>query len=179
MVVARRELVSEAAFLALPESVDKVELVDGEVLVSPSPSYWHQELLRRLVVALSQWAEGSAEPVTIGQAPLDVRFRPGRILQPDAFVLLARVGEEHEGPIDAVPELCVEILSRDRAYDRITKRLIYAEAGVREFWAVEQSGLVERWTGERLEVSQELSERLTTPLLPGFELDLGVLFRRP
>ena len=79
---------------------------------------------------------------------------------------------------DAVPELCIEVLSRDRAYDRITKRLIYAEAGVREYWAVEQSGLVERWTGDRLDQSQEIVDDLTSSLLPGFSLDLSVLFHR-
>ena len=130
------------------------------------------------MVALSQWAAGHDAHVRLGQAPLDVRFRPGRILQPDAFVLFARVAEDHDGPIDAVLELCIEVLSRDRAYDRITKRLIYAEAGVREYWAVEQSGLVERWTGDRLDQSQEIVDELTSSLLPGFRLDLSVLFHR-
>jgi hypothetical protein len=37
--------VSEKEFLDLPESTDKIELVDGEVVVSPSPTYWHQEIL--------------------------------------------------------------------------------------------------------------------------------------
>jgi hypothetical protein len=43
------------------------------------------------VNVLGTWAEGSRQAVTIGQAPLDVRFRAGRILQPDAFILLERL----------------------------------------------------------------------------------------
>src|SRR5437870_7074658 len=69
-----RGLVSEEEFLALPESVNKIELIDGEVIVSPSPSFWHQEVLRRIVLALGKWAEGYPGPVTVAQAPLDVRI---------------------------------------------------------------------------------------------------------
>ncbi len=173
---ARRPILSEEEFLRLPESTGKIELVDGEVIVSPSPTYWHQEVLGRIVLALRTWARKRKGPVTIGQAPLDVRFAPGRILQPDAFVLFARVPRDHEGPIDRIPELCVEVLSTDRLNDRVTKRLLYAAAGVTEYWVVEPAGLVERWTGPGLTQAEELRERLTTPLLPGFSLDLRRLF---
>jgi Uma2 family endonuclease len=173
MQVHRRALVSEAEFLALPETTGKTELLDGEVIVSPSPSFWHQEVLGRLIVALRQWAHGRA--VTVGQAPLDVRFERNRILQPDAFVILESIPPDHQGPIDRVPELCIEVVS-DRVYDRVTKRLIYARSGVVEYWVVEQAGLVERFSGAELAVVEEIRDRLTTPLLDGFELDVATLF---
>jgi len=47
--------VSEAEFLALPESMDKVELVDGEVVVAPAPSVKHQEILGRILFAFRLW----------------------------------------------------------------------------------------------------------------------------
>jgi Uma2 family endonuclease len=175
---AVRRLVTEDEFLRLPESMTKVELVDGEVVVSPSPEFWHQELLRRMIVALSAWADRQRRRVTIGQAPLDVRFAPGRILQPDAFVLFGEVSPSHEGPIDRVPELCVEVLSSDRVHDRVTKRMIYAASGVREYWIVEPAGIVERWTGPGLAEVQEVRDRLVTSLLPGFRLDLKRLFAK-
>ena len=167
---------SESEFLKLPESTDKVELVDGEVVVSPSPTYWHQEILMRLVGALRAWAAKQRRVVTVGQAPLDVRFAPGRILQPDAFVLFDRVPRSHRGPIDAVPALCVEVLSDDRVHDRVTKRLLYAAAGVGEYWVIEPAGMVERWSGPGLARAEELRGRLTSQLLPGFSLDLKRLF---
>jgi hypothetical protein len=49
---AGRRLVSEAEFLALPETTDKIELVDGEVIVSPPPSVRHQALVQQLVTQL-------------------------------------------------------------------------------------------------------------------------------
>ena len=97
-----RTLVSEAEFLALPESTDKVELLDGEVIVSPSPTFWHQEILRRLVLSLGHWAMQAGAKVTMGQAPLDVRFQHGRILQPDAFVILGVVPRDQAGPLSRV-----------------------------------------------------------------------------
>lgn len=52
MPTSARSLVSERDFLALPESMRPAELVDGEVVTAPSSSFWHQELLSRLVMAL-------------------------------------------------------------------------------------------------------------------------------
>jgi Uma2 family endonuclease len=58
----------------------------------------------------------------------------------------------------------------------VTKRLIYAASGVKEYWIVEPTGLVERWSGQRFERGERSSAKLVTPLLPGLELDLRRLF---
>jgi len=123
MFAQRRNLVSEAEFLSLPESLDGIELLDGGIIVTPSSSYWHQEILQRVVYALRTWAHGQSSDVPIGQASLDVRFGDGRILQPDAFMICAKISPDYEGPITEVPALCVEVLSTHRAFDRLTKRL--------------------------------------------------------
>lgn len=179
MQAHQRTLVSEAEFLSLPESTQKVELLDGEVIVSPSPTFWHQEVLGRLLFSLRQWAGMRGASVTIGQSPLDVRFQPNRILQPDAFVILGVVPRDHVGPIGRAPEICIEVLSSDRVYDRVTKRFVYAQAGVREYWVVEPSGLIERFSGPELTRVEEIRDRLTTPLLEGYELDVVELFHMP
>ena len=69
----------------------------------------------------------------------------------------------------------IEVLSEDRVHDRVTKRLLYAAAGVKENWVVEPAGLVERWSGPGLTRAETLRARVRTALLPGFALDL----RRP
>jgi Uma2 family endonuclease len=170
-----RKLVTEDEFLSLPETMQRQELLDGELIVSPSPSYQHQEMLGRLYVALRQWAATQPGPVTVCMAPLDVRVAPNRVLQPDAFVSFARLDPKQQGPIAQVPELCVEVLSSNRVYDRLTKRFVYGEAGVQELWTVEPTGAVERWWGPGLSQSELLTERLVSPVLPGFELDLAGL----
>jgi len=175
MSAISKSRVSEAEFLSLPESLERIELIDGEVIVSPSPQFWHQEVLGRLVLELGRWAEGRSG-VTVAQAPLDVRFAPGRILQPDAMVFLATIDREEPGPITRVPEICVEVLSLNRAYDRVTKRFVYGSAGVVEYWIVDPAGFVEVWSGPALAHETSITDRLTSSLLPDFDLDVQKLF---
>lgn len=175
MSIAARSRVSEAEFLSLPESLEHVELIDGEVIVAPSPAYWHQEILRRVVFSLGRWAEGRPD-LTIAQAPLDVRFAPGRILQPDAMIFLTKIERGQTGPIDRIPDICIEVLSSNSAYDRVTKRFVYAAAGVREYWVVDPGGFVERWSGPDLSRCETIADRLASALLPAFDLDVAKLF---
>lgn len=169
--------VSEAEFLELPESMHKIELLDGEVIVPPAPTGIHQQVVLDVAVALRVWAAGVGD-AWVGLSPLDVRFGPNRILQPDLLVILEPgFRPPSEGPIERVPDLCVEVLSRDRTYDRITKRMVYAAAGVREYWVFHQTRTVERFSGPGLEAREVLTEgALESALLPGFSLDLDALY---
>lgn len=110
--IARPALVSEQEFLSLPETMDRIELLDGEVIVSPSPSVWYRELPTRLVQMLRHWNSQNEPEAFVGQAPFDVRFGDGRILQPDTFLLLSGLSLEHEGPIEKIPDLCIEVLDQ-------------------------------------------------------------------
>jgi len=176
MSTRARSLVTESEYLALPESMRSTELVDGEVVMAPSGSVWHQELLSRLVMSLRSWAASTPGDVTVVQAPMDVRFALGRILQPDAMVFLAALDRNAAQPLDRIPEICIEVLSNNRTYDRVTKRFLYAEAGVAEYWIVDPSGLVEQRTGPGLARSDDRTERLESALLAGFSLDVAALF---
>jgi hypothetical protein len=63
-------------------------------------------------------------------------------------------------------------------HGRLTKRLVDASAGVRELlWIVKPTGLVERWSGQGLNEAVEVTGTLTTPLLPGFEVEAAELYR--
>jgi Uma2 family endonuclease len=176
MSTSGRVLVSEREFLALPESMRPAELVDGELIEAPSPSFWHQEVLSRLVMALRAWAQRSPTPVTVVQSPMDVRFGAGRILQPDAMVFLTALDRDIAAPLERIPEICVEVLSTNRSHDRVTKRFLYAEAGVIEYWLVDPAGVVERRSQAGLMRLEEFDAQMTTPLLPGFALDVAALF---
>lgn len=166
----RRSTVTEQEFLSLPEGTERVELVDGEVLGSPSPSRRHQRVLLDLVAALHAWCR-EHPPAAVGIAPQDVRFGPSRILQPDAFVVFAGLADDVEGPIGVVPDIVIEVLSARRSLDRITKRVIYAEASVPEYWVVDpEEGRVEVHHG--LSLVRTETERLSSPSVPGFSLAL-------
>src|SRR4051794_23261173 len=63
----------------------RYELVDGEILVTPSPSLVHQRIIVLLTVILEPFVQANA----IGQlvvSPFDVRFRTSRVFQPDLLV---------------------------------------------------------------------------------------------
>ncbi len=177
MHARRPALVSEEDFLALPESTQGIELIDGEVVLSPSPTIRHQHLIGLLRDALRDWVRALDDPSRfyVGIAPSDIRFAPRRILQTDVFVMPGPVDLDVVGPWTTIPLLCVEVVSSDRVYDRVTKRAVYGDAGVAEYWCVEQGGFVERYHGERLLRCEEVDDVLRTPVLPGFELHLGTL----
>jgi Uma2 family endonuclease len=89
---------------------------------------------------------------------------------------VGEVERNQRGPLTRIPDLCVEVRSpNDRGYDRVTKRLLYADAGVREYWVVHLDGALERWWGEGLESAEQVGDQLTTPLLPGLTLDVRAL----
>lgn len=62
MNLARPAIVSEEELLSLPETMDRVELLDGEVIVAPSQTARHQTLLVRLATALQAWADSRDNP---------------------------------------------------------------------------------------------------------------------
>jgi len=134
--------------LALPDDGQRYELVDGELLVSPSPRRTHQRAVRDLFLLLHHYVEFSK----IGEvlfSPSDLDLRTGQLVQPDLFVVAQQSIEasmewEHVG----VPALVVEVLSPSTAgYDRIKKRRLYQRVGVPTYWIVDlDARLVEVWT---------------------------------
>ena len=138
---------------------ERWELMDGEVLVTPSPHWMHQRVIARLFVRIEayvrQHALGEAFP-----SPVDVKLEPGLVLQPDLLVVPA--GELRRRS-DVVRRLllAVEILSPTSArHDRVTKRPRYQRNRVPEYWIVDDtSQTVERWTPDD-DRPELLAERL-------------------
>ncbi len=166
--------VTEEEFLALPESSERLELIDGEIILSPSPSLNHQVAVGRLFRILSTWAD-QQPPAVVCISPLDVRLAPDRVLQPDVFVLLGGLPEDTSKVLSVAPDLVVEVMSQRRTYDRMTKRLVYAEAGVTEYWIVDPYARdIEVVRG--LETISRERETLRSALLPGLQIEVPALF---
>lgn len=177
MTTAAPTPTTELEFLSLPKSNQRIELVDGEVIAAPSPTLRHQELLGRVYESLRAWARAGAVDTTVVQAPLDVRFAPGRILQPDVMVFLPALPADIELPVSRVPSLVIEVVSSNRIYDRVAKRAIYGNAGTQEYWLVDSlNNYVEVCCAEGLLTSRIETGQLRTSVLPGFTLDLVALF---
>ena len=109
------------------------EVVDGALVVSPSPSPRHQEVVLEIAVALRA-ALPPGRRVYAG--PVDLPSPDGDTLVPDVLVVSAEgVGDR---AVLGVPDLVVEVLSSsNRRHDLVTKRHMYAERGVRRYWVVD------------------------------------------
>jgi Uma2 family endonuclease len=116
----------------LPDDGNRYELVDGLLLVSPSPPERHQPALVELLLLLKAAAPSG---LRVYAAPLDVRFSPRVQTQPDLLVV-------EDGPprdrLDRLPLLCVELLSPGtRRHDLLIKRRAYEREGVDSYWLVD------------------------------------------
>ena len=134
--------------LALPDDGNRYELVDGELLVSPSPRYRHQQGVVSLIRILDSHIRGHR----LGSlliSPADLDLKSGQLVQPDLFVGGMVGGREPmEWTEIGIPILVVEVLSPSTARsDRITKRRRYQRSGVPVYWIVDlDARLVEVWT---------------------------------
>jgi len=168
--------------LLFPDDGKRHELIDGEHIMSPSPFTKHQRISCNLSTAfkifLRQYKLGE-----IFTAPLDVVLSDFDVVEPDLLFIASKhasiITEKH---IMGVPDLVVEILSEgSRKTDEITKRRLYEQFGVKEYWVIDpalESVKVYRMqeAGLILELSVENGGTLTTPLLPGLVIPLSDIF---
>ncbi|MGD0094478.1 MAG: Uma2 family endonuclease [Planctomycetota bacterium] len=166
----------------LPETGPRYQLVDGELLQMTAPIIWHQRMAARLFSALFLFVKERA----LGEvlfAPVDVILSDINVFQPDiVYVSNARKKIMVRENIRGAPDLCVEVLSPStKKLDLKTKRLIYARYGVPELWfgdADAQTIRVFRLQEDphRAAAIFRRKDTLTTPLLPGFTLELAEVF---
>jgi Uma2 family endonuclease len=149
---------------ALPDDGQRYEIIDGVLFVTPSPSDLHQyivgELFTRLMIYFRH--SGVGHPVT---SPSDVR-RPDRKrnrVQPDIFVVRVTNGRRPAYPFDLADLLLaieVESPSNPR-YDYQTKRELYLNANISEYWVVSPAArTIARWRPAD-EAGEIISTRLT------------------
>jgi Uma2 family endonuclease len=130
-----------AEYCALPDDGRRYEVLDGELVVVPSPNRLHQSILLDLAMHLRPWLDAH-DGGALYLAPLDVRLHESTVCQPDLLVITAGDLARHpEGYVDGPPILICEILSRStRGRDLIRKRSLYARFGVPWYWIVDPDG---------------------------------------
>ena len=125
--------------MKLPEGTP-AELIEGELLMSPSPKQRHQVVIGNLYVAL----RGFVEARGLGRvfvAPFDVHLPSGDVVQPDVIFVAAANADIVRDWIFGAPDLLVEAVSPESApRDRIVKRELYARNGVRDYWMIDLEG---------------------------------------
>jgi Uma2 family endonuclease len=130
-----------------PSYWQRYELVDGELLVSPSPGVPHHDVQQEIAVRLHAYLKAQR----IGrlfQAPADLRVALGNVVQPDLSVVPWTPGTPRPRQWSDIARvlLTIEILSPSTArHDRLVKRRFYARMQIPEYWIVDpDTRLVER-----------------------------------
>lgn len=120
-----------------PEDGLRRELIDGDLLVSPSPVSRHQWVV--MCIARALFDEVVPNGGRVFAAPLDVVFDDSNVVEPDVLVFLAEhLDRIRDGYPRAAPDLVVEVTSpRTKGVDRLRKRALYERFAVPEYWIVD------------------------------------------
>ena len=163
-----------------PDDV-RYELLDGELVVVPAPSMFHQTTSKKLF-----WKLELLEELGLGlvfYAPADVVFSDTDTLQPDiVFISTERAHIITEQNIRGAPDLVIEILSPSTASrDRNFKRALYERHGVKEYWMVDPDAknvtvLLLGESGFELVGIYGEGQTLASPTLSGFRLNVDDIF---
>ena len=165
-----------------PEDAGRTEIVDGELVMSPTPATRHQRICTRLGIRLGSYVEEH----NLGEflsSPMHVILAPHVHYEPDlCFISKQRLHIVKEKFIDGPPDLTIEVISEsNRTHDTVVKFQHYARYGVAEYWLVDpRDNEISTW---RLKGSEytllaraRAGDHIVTDLLSGLELDpRGVL----
>jgi Uma2 family endonuclease len=128
--------ITEADFIALGETRERIELFDGSLFVTPAPTPRHQKIVQRLTATMDHSAEALGLQVL---EAVNLRLRPNRITIPDLVIATADVDLDRLFLDAASIRLVGEITSpSNAAVDRVLKKHYYAEAGIPWYLLVEQ-----------------------------------------
>ena len=123
-------------YLETPEN-ERYELIEGELLMTPSPVPGHQRISGKLEFELRRFVTEN-DLGEVFDAPCDVYLDNDNVVQPDIlFISKERLNIIGEKNIQGAPDLVIEIISESTAYrDFVQKKKLYAKSGVKEYWIV-------------------------------------------
>ncbi|HPZ51197.1 Uma2 family endonuclease [Ornithinibacter sp.] len=151
---------------SLPPDGSRHELLDGALVVTPSPGVPHQRMVMRLAQLLLANCPAELE---VFFAPLDVTLAADTVLEPD--LLVVRRSQATGATLDGVPLLAIEVASPStRMVDRNLKLPRFERAGCPSFWIVDplQPSLT-AWDlreGHYVEVAHVVGEQSWSATLP-------------
>lgn len=117
-----------------PDDGSRYELLDGVLIVTPTPRQAHQVIAGRIQIRLGVALTDRASVV----GPGAISRPPRTQLEPDILVYPASIPPDVGWANVTEHWLVVEVLSRSsRAYDRLFKRDAYFVLGVPQVWLVD------------------------------------------
>jgi Uma2 family endonuclease len=123
-------------YLKTPDD-ERYELIEGELLMTPSPITKHQRISRELEFEIMKFVKAN-DLGEVFYAPYDVYLDNENVVQPDIlFISKERLNIIGEKNIQGAPDLVIEIISESTAYrDLVQKKKLYGKFGVKEYWIV-------------------------------------------
>lgn len=126
-------------YVTLPNDGRRYEIHDGELSVTPAPTFWHQEVVAALLGILRGHVLANDLGAVV-PAPITVVLAETTIVEPDiVYIARERMGlVGARGTVDGAPTLAVEVLSPSTARnDRYTKKQLFERHGVPYYWIVD------------------------------------------
>jgi Uma2 family endonuclease len=168
-------------YLKTPDD-QRYELIEGELIMTPSPVPYHQWLLKNIGFALESFVR-EKKMGKLFYAPCDVHLDNENVLQPDIlFISKERLNIIGEKNIQGAPDLVIEILSESTAYlDMVKKKRLYAQLGVKEYWIIdpgEKTAETYSLKDNSFVLTKRFAEKdvLESTLLPGLKIKLSHIF---
>jgi len=172
--------VQQADFQNLPEG-PHYQLINNELIFTPSPFEIHQLVLGNLFILLTAFVRQQRLGV-VRIAPLDVYLDENNVVQPDLLFVSESRRHIIEKQVLGAPDFVVEVLSRSTEnIDRGAKRELYARHGVREYWIIDpEKRQVETYLLDKevfnLKQIYPYSATVASEVLEGFEVEVAGLF---
>lgn len=180
--IAEELKVTYRDILSLGESNQRIEIFDGECIMTAMPTIQHQLIATNVAVVLNRYVGKNKSGIVLG-APVDVVLSEVIVLQPDVCYLSNERSAINDGKkFTASPDLVVEILSETtEERDRTFKFREYARGGAREYWLVSpEKKEIEVYKnsekGFQLVKVFAYSEKISTPLFPDAEFSPKEIF---
>src|SRR4051812_2068422 len=167
---------------SLPDDGRRYEIIEGKLYEMPAPAFVDALIITNLMLLLGPTIEKVRGWLV--SAPVDVFFEGANPVGPDIIIFLPE-SRAHAVPrgVEGPPDLLIEVLSpSNRSHDLLTKRALYARAGVREYWIVDpENRTVDVLTLDggllRSAVSTPAEDDVASPLL-GTSFPLAAIFAR-
>lgn len=148
-----------------PDDHLRREIIDGELIVSPSPIVGHQQAVGNILFRMENYRRSTGGRAYT--APLDVFFADNNVVEPDVLFIRADHLERVEIKfIRNAPDVVVEVSSPStRRLELVRKLELYQRFGVPEYWCIDLEA-------ERVEVYVLADGLYGVPqlLFPGDEL---------
>jgi Uma2 family endonuclease len=182
LTVEKKKKYTAEDYMMLEEG-SPFQLVENNLVMSPSPSLIHQLILGELYDTIKAFVKQQQNPGLVILPPMDVYFDEDNIYQPDLiYISNGKIAEIVKDRIKGAPDMVIEILSPSNAYyDLRQKKDNYQKYGVKEYIIVDPiifSCELYALKGGVYQLHQkaEKTEQLHSVILPGLTFDLAKIF---